>query len=381
MSIVLKHQKLSEAVKLAYEESSQMNALSAEVLQQVVLETIHKYQQKLNVGVEDSISDLIDTFKQKVSQSIFDVASGWRVYNRDYFLFPRGCRFCFAKGENVIAVVEQEPQIRSLLLDGRIIENEPDYSTNSERIALALPYVNFVLHFKNQVFVSMYCGWRTSPLRDINDSLCTPLLPNIHDTLQVCMGKVTGDLGTNISQRTDAVIGHFWNSKFNSDLSTNWQKKSQYDARFSTARTWSDASIIDSSFVLQCNYKQIKTVKSIIDLLTTHDLEPDENHLRHTLTESIDTCVEAFFNKVMRYFKNTKFEKHHPKDVTELVKTTMIDASTELATLTLALERELQNLKQEIILNSSLPPAVAKSPMWSNYSDDLSVSNGTQSSL
>lgn len=363
MSIVQKHKCLNEAIKQALDENASMQNLSSEILQKVVIETIHKYQQKLNVGIEDSLSDLIAAFKQKISDTIFETTAGWRVHNRDYFLFPRGCRFCFAKGDSIIVVIEQEPQIRSLLLSSALLN-----SKNSERVALALPYVNFVLHFKKNVFASMFCGWRTTPLRDISDSLCTPLLPNIHDNLAVCMGKVTGDLGDNISQRTDAVLNHFWNSQFNTDLSQNWNVKARYHSNFETAQKWSKASIDDSNFVLQINYKQTKTLKSIVDLLTKVDDEPDETILRHNLSEYIDQTVESLFAKILRYFKNTKFEKHHPKDITDLMSKIMTESNSELASLILVIENELGNLKKEIQTINLLPNAVPRSPRWSNYS-------------
>ena len=363
MSIVQKHKYLNEAIKQAIEENEGMQNLSSEILQKVVTETIHKYQQKLNVGIEDSLSNLIESFKQKISETIFETTAGWRVHNRDYFLFPRGCRFCFAKGDNIIVVIEQEPQIRSLLLSDKLLN-----SKNSERVALALPYVSFILHFKKNVFASMFCGWRSTPVRDISDALCTPLLPNIHDNLAVCMGKVTGDLGDNISQRTDAVLNHFWNSQFNTDLSQNWNVKARYHTNFETAQKWSQASIYDSNFVLQINYKQARTLKSIVEILTKVDDEPDETLLRHTLSESIDQTVQSLFAKILRYFKNTKFEKHHPKDITELVAKIMGESSSELVSLILVIENELEKLKKEIQTSNLLPNAVPRSPRWSNYS-------------
>lgn len=367
--LVEKHLHLKEAVKLAVQESSNMKNVSEEVLRKVVIETIHKYQQKVNVGIEDSVTDLIDVFKQKVSDQIFRTSSGWRVVNRDYFLFPRGCRFCFTKGENTIVVIEQEPQIRSLLLSGNIIEEKDHFPTSSrsERIPLSLPYIVFILQFKNDVFTAMYSGWRTSPLRSLDDMLFKPILPNVHETLNICMGKVSGDLGSNISQRSDAVMGHFWNSMFNNDLSKIWWKKKSFHHKLATARTWAKATIEDSSFILNASMEEGKSVKSIINLITMHDLQPDENFLRQNLSNSIDGCVEAMFAKIMRYFKSTKFERYHPKDINDIMANAMVEANSELASLVLVIKNELEKLDKQIAESKESSKIEPRSPKWSEY--------------
>ena len=45
--------------------------LVEDVLAKVVIETIRKYQQRVNVGIQDSIVDLLSTFKLKVAEEIF----------------------------------------------------------------------------------------------------------------------------------------------------------------------------------------------------------------------------------------------------------------------------------------------------------------------
>ncbi len=371
---IQKHEHLKEAAKLAIQESADLKNIAEDILTNVVIETIRKYQQKLNVGIQDSISDLLDNFKNSISESIFNTASNWRVANRECILFPRGCRFCYTKGDNTIIVIEQEPQIRSLLLDSAIIGNRYIHAgLSTARVALALPYVFFVIHFKNNDFKSMYTGWKNSPLRDLDDRIFNPLLPNIHANLAVCTGLIPNNLGNNIAQKCDTILSHFWNSKFNNDLSDFWWQKSSFDSRLRSAQTWSEFSLQDSSFILTVDLnnqaEEIKSVNSFIKLLTMHDYEPDEVALKHTLSESIDKCVENLFSKITRYFRNTKFEKYHPKEVSEVLKKIISEANSEISDMIFAINHELQKLQSQIDKSKIHQKTEPKGPLWGEYSN------------
>jgi|688.fasta_scaffold32668_10 hypothetical protein len=363
MSIFKKHQLLTDAVKTTIADNQEMKGLASEILQKVVIDTINRYQQKLNVGVQDSVSDLLENFKLQICEEILKAISGWKVYNHDHFLLPKGCRFCFSKGDSVVVVIEQDPQIRSLFLDGKLFKPS---QTNSERVSLALPYVVFVLHFLKNSFRQVYCGWRKAPLNSIDDMLANPVLPNIHENLSVCTGHMQ-DLGSNISEISNNVIGLFWQSKFNNDLSAKWWEKQKLHESFSQVQKWSEASFSDSTFVLDIDYPKNRSVRSIIDLLTIHEQEPDQNKLKHNFFELVDKHSESLFHKILRYFKNTKFEKYHPKEISDEMQKHMTAACCEMITLTLALENELELLKKDMRIsnNSEIKPA---SVVWSKYS-------------
>lgn len=371
---IQKHEYLKEAAKLAIQESTDLKNVAEDILTNVVIETIRKYQQKLNVGIQDSVSDLLDNFKNNISESIFNTVSNWRVANREYIIFPRGCRFCYTKGDNTIIVIEQEPQIRSLLFDSGILGNRYVYGTsNAERVGLALPYVVFIIHFKNNDFKAVYTGWKNSPLCDLDDRLFNPLLPNIHDNLSVCTGVIPNDLGNNIAQKCDTILSHFWNSKFNNDLSNFWWQKSNFDSRLKSARTWSDFSIQDSSFILRVTQgdqsEETKSVNGLIKLLTMHDYEPDEITLKHALSESIDKCVENLFSKITRYFRNTKFEKYHPKEVSDILKKIISEANSEISDMIFTINHELQKLQSQIDKSKVHQKIEPKGPLWGEYSN------------
>jgi hypothetical protein len=374
--MLYQHRLLKEAAELAVAESKDFDGLSADILTDVVVQTLHQYQQKVNVGVQDSVADLLETFKRKAAEAIFDKAAGWRMAAKQPFLLPRNCRFCFAKGASTIFVIEQEPQLRSLVFNRNMLGSINPNTVNPqvgdldpERLPFALPYAVFVLHFRNGHYSGVYSGWRTTPLRSLDDELSAPALPNLHDNLNVCMGRHFCPEGDSMSDMADSVIGTFWNSRFNNDLSAFWWDKSSLDARLVSGRAWSTASIEDPLFVLGVNFHPIpgKTVRYLADALTQQEDEKDENVLRHELSDGIDAAADALFTKIVRYFKKTKFDKHHPSDIKERVAKVMRVATGEFADVLMALDHGLSELRRELETTRPAAP-VQKGPLWTSYS-------------
>lgn len=371
--LIHQHQCLKESVQLAIKEITGFEGLASDILTRVVIETINRYQQKLGVGLQDSVADLLDTFKYKVAEAVFNKADVWRVANRDCFLFPKGCRFSFTRGDTAITVIEQDPQIRSILFGPQMLGREStsdDNNTTDERIALAMPYVLFILKFKGNVFKNLYTAWRVTPLRSLDDGLNQALLPNIHDGGNVCMGTTFRPSGVTLSEMTDSTISYYWNSKFNHDLSAQWWSKGGIDRRLESARTWSDCTIDNPMFMLDVNLPIIegRTVRSLLDLLTVEEFEPDENKLRQDLAEAIDNCVEGLSSKILRYFKKTKFDRHHPKDISDALINAMQAASREVVDLLYVIQHELGKMEKELRDSKSRGQIVPQGRLWTDYS-------------
>lgn len=362
-----RHNLLKDASNSIIKEFEDMSQLSSDILTNVVIETIKKYQQKVNVGIQDSVSDLLDSFKSKVTEEIISASSKWRIVNRDYVLFPRGCRFAYTKGQQTIFVIEEEPQIRSLLLKKNLIDAGPP-SEQSERIALALPYVIFIVHITNNRFTNLYSGWRNSALSSIHDLLFKPILPNIHDNFSVCTGPLKSEiLALEHNRIVSEIIANFWNSEFNGDLSSHWNTREKIDTRLKFVRQWAKESEIDPTFILQITQNETRSLKFIIDLLTRYENEPDETQLRHSLIDSVDKCIENLFHKILRYFKNTKFEKHHPKEIKDILTKVMTKANSEFGDMVFVIQKEIEKLQKNVDLTLQNQPIEKRSDFWHNY--------------
>lgn len=366
--LIQKYDSLKQATELAVVETD-FQHIAEEILNQVVLETMKGYQARVNIGVQDSVSDLLDTFKRKISAAIFETAAGWKIPSRKLVLFPRGCRFCYQKGTSTILVIEHEPQIRTLCFDRSILNVARTHDSGSERVALAIPYAIFIAHFVHDEFKNLYTGWTQRSLSNLEDMIYPPFLPNVQTTLNVCLGKnVMHELRSisGIEAKIDRVIASFWGSQFNNDLSEFWWQKERFDSRLATVRSWARSSETDPLFILlvRLNENKKRSIQSLLDLLTTFEEEKDENAMRHALAEEVDKCVQGLFAKIMRYFKNNKFEKHYPKDATAVVQEVVKSVSFELSDVIFALDNEIRKLGLEIKQNKDIP-VVPRGPLWS----------------
>lgn len=360
-----KYNSLRRAAELAVRNSNDFAPLVDRILTDVIFQSIRKYQQKVGVGLQDSVADLLIAFKQKILGIIFDAANCWKIPTIDPILFPKNCRFCYMKGETTILVIEQDPQVRSLLFDKGITRETYFSTSEQERFSLALPYVIFILLFQQKCFTNLYCAWRSAPLTNLSDRLCRPLLPNIHSNLSVCMGGDFSNEGGAVCEQVENVLNHFWSSQFNNDLSDLWWQKHTFDSKLAPLTLWEEYTRLDPLFVLNVAFPWSQ--KTLKQMLTIQDIEemPDDTKLRHSLSESVDSCASELFQKVSHYLKKTKFEKFYPKDIVELVDKVVREAIKNTTDLTFCLDHEIRKLTIE----TSIKPLEYKKagPFWRDY--------------
>ena len=361
MTSYQRYQSLVNAAQLLQEEVKNWDEVTEEVLSSVVLDTIKRYQQKVCVGIEDSMSDLLSNFKINVTRAIFEAANSWRSASKhEITLYPKGCRFCCSIGSSTIIVIEQDPQVRSLRLGSDLC-----VTINSPYTALALPYSVFFFHFREGRFSSLYYGWRTRQLASLDDTISMPLLPNLHSNLSVCLGDQRIDNGTLIEQ-TQKVLDSFWGSQFNSDLSRRWHDKADISPLLNTAESWRQNSLDDPTFVLHLNYGDHRTVQQTLDMIAGSVEETvDESELRKRLSEQIDQQIGSLFNKMQQYFKRNKFEKHFPKKVKDELGKAIGNTAKEMADVIYALDVEVKKATIDSSQQTDIQPV---SNVWSEYS-------------
>ena len=349
---------------------SNLDGISADIIAKVIVPTIRTYQDKVNVGIQDSVSDLLDTFKQRIVETIFQTSSQWKLPKRELLLFPKNCRFCYQKGESTVFVIEQEPQMRTLYFKQDMLGTDFDYDydelDDSERLPLALPYVIFVMYFKNNVLNYVYSCWRTQSLKSLDDMLYYPLLPNVHANLSVCMASMPARQTMTFLEKIDCALNDYWASQFNSDLADRWWSKHQRHDKLATGKTWSEASLENPLFILEANLQSAKTLKEFLETITKHEEEIDENILLHSLTERIDDTTKLLFNKILTYLKKTSFERYHPKAINEQLAVVMKEANAELAHFSFVLENELKLLRQSLEKTQSDKELIC-GPAWTDY--------------
>lgn len=363
-----KHEQLKRVSEDLLSNTESFDDLAKDVLHGVVLDTIKKYQQKLSVGVQDSVADLLDAFKVKIKEVIIDHSKSWRLASNEPFVFPKNCRFCFSIGRKLVVVIEQDPQVRTINIGTKLLgELEEGRCIDFERLTISLPYSVFVFVFEKAPvpkFMSVSLGWRTSPIATIQDCISQPLLPNIHNNFTVCLGQMNPG-SVSLSEQVDVILDHFWCSRFNQDLSENWWAKKRLHQNLKTGRSWAEASINDPLFILGVNLENPKSLNYVIKSLTQNEFEIDETRFNQNLSEQIDKCANGLFAKISQYFKKNKFEKHEPKDVVSELSQFMKKANADLHDLTYATKLEIDDLVQEIAIKQKRPTKVAGA-FWSN---------------
>lgn len=349
---------------------SNLNAISDDIVSKVLVPTIKIYQEKVNVGIQDSISDLLDNFKQRIVDTVIQTTSHWKLPQRDLLLFPKNCRFCYQKGQSTIFVIEEEPQVRSLVIENSIMGKIYDSNTHgNSRVPLALPYIIFVMHFKNNNLNYVYSSWSVNPLTSLENMLYFPLLPNLHDNLSVCMADMPNRKTLNMLEKIDIALNGYWNSEFNSDLADRWWSKHLRHPKLESCKTWSEASLENPLFIREAKLQSAKTLKNLLDVTTKHETEVDENALLHNLTERIDETTKLLFNKILAFMRKTSFDKYYPKSVNEQLAGIMKEANTEIANFYFVLENELKLLRQELEKDHNKQKPLLGGPAWIDYEE------------
>ena len=367
MSVAQIAHSLKEATQLSLDEVEGFDIISERVLSQVVLETIRTYQAKLVVGIEDSASDLLDGFKQKIVNQIFDTASGWRTIRHERFIFPRGCRFCFKRGRETIVVIEQDPQVRTLtIMRGMMQNHDPNLEKimASDRVLLSIPYSIFVFRFTDERLMATKCFWRTTPLKTFQDMLCSAVLPNIQVGGQICM-PLGGD--GDITKVCEEIISIFWNSQFNCDLASEWWSKNRISEKIATGDVWRDNTLQDPLFILKVPFRVYKTLNEAVDLMAVGTEDLSEVEFKHNIAASVDNCVEGLFHKISSYVKRTKFEKHVSKNVDDLLKDYLKKSTAEFADILAVLSHEINALKMSI---KTERPVVPSGKFWDDIKEE-----------
>jgi hypothetical protein len=328
------------------------DALLDDILNRVVHLSLQTYQEKIHVGIQDSLHDILLQFKKEIVLEIHNAAQTWIVSTKkEKTLFPKNCRFLYTMGDSTFVVIEEDPKNRTLSLDKSLVTGGKSNLGSSERLNLALPYCVFVLHFvttktkMGESLKQMYLAWRFAPLTSLNDPLFVPLLPNIHQNLAICFGgkKFEG----NICEQTNQAIQYFWNSQFNNDLSQFWWAKEHVDVRVRNAITWKQSTEANSLFVLEIKTAMYKTLNTLLEECLKSRQQTDF-FLEKEIASKVENLSKNIYNGVLRYLKHTKFEKFYPKDVKDVLKDSIEPIVKEIYSLFLLIQTDVEYFASKI---------------------------------
>lgn len=212
--------------------------------------------------VVDDVSDsLLSTFqealgelqREAIVQSQFPQAA--RSPDGDILLYPDGCRFMhvmplpkWQDGYHGVMVVEQQPQVRTLLID-----------TNQRHVPL--PYVVFVISFtKLQGYYSysgIQIGFNNKPISSLDDHLYYPPLPNFSGH-GVCMGSYEGKRNARSpADVANDAISTFWQSVFAAGMQ-------QFQLKGKNVSSWAGWEKIEPLDILKATFQRGSSVRAMM---------------------------------------------------------------------------------------------------------------------
>jgi len=175
-------------------------------------------------------------------------------------VLPQGCRLYHAAGERSVFVIEQAPQVRSVVWTGM------DQNGNNEKWKLAFPYVVFVVVFSGDAVSTGECRifYRTSPLGSGDDKICCPNLCNTYQDGRICTGDVRVT-GNTLAQKAESFVSAFWGSRFNTDLyDYNFRPASGKFPQVATLAKWQSESAANPFFPLVINWLEAGKLADVI---------------------------------------------------------------------------------------------------------------------
>jgi hypothetical protein len=194
---------------------------------------------------------------QKYAQSAITVLQKELLENQQLVL-PEGVRFHKRVGRIDYLVIEQQPMVRTVLVDtsyhkGKIGGSRyPDASLPKKEYRIALPYVVYQITLSDYQLAKFYIAFRTEPLKTLKDKLSLCVLPNSHEEGSVCC-PFTRHNYTNIVDAVNHIIGFYWQSQYRYCL----HHKFPDDPAFKTWESWEKASEENPLFVLQLAWPEL----------------------------------------------------------------------------------------------------------------------------
>jgi hypothetical protein len=192
---------------------------------------------------------------------------------------PEGVRFIRRRGDVVVLVLEEKPQVRTVrwLVDGSSVPFGAGAVYRQAR--LAFPFVVAVIAFRRGALTGyQQCFYRTAALGQASDELLCPNLLNVAEAYGqkcwLCLAQLQTDLmSLSWSEKVREIRRHLWGAGFNRSAEMHegmsyWTSTRVSDPRVVTIDAWERASLDDPFFPLTVGWKTSgKTVGETMEMM------------------------------------------------------------------------------------------------------------------
>tara|TARA_Y100000034_G_scaffold6676_1_gene7341 strand:- start:143 stop:1234 length:1092 start_codon:yes stop_codon:yes gene_type:complete len=305
------------------------DAVSQQIIDQIIRISFDQFVQKLEVGAEDLATLIVNDLREKSLQAILGTMTFTRQIARDEgFLFPTGTRFLFNRGNAKIVVVEQPPQVRTLILSDSLLfpTEKASLGVNlegkdaSSQWALSLPYVVFIAFIVDKDkadYCQLYVFFNKKPLESLDSKIYKPVFSNTNGDCSVCRASAPWKKKAPVNLKIETLISSFWQSKFNTDLSDHWKNRHEIDQRL-LLPTWLTLSVNDPLFVCNVNWHSFTTLGKAMDKVVSQNFEHcgvTADRVHSKFTALITPILEDLNKRLIAYLKQERLERFYPKDV------------------------------------------------------------------
>ena len=297
--------------KLASEQQRRLRNVISSHVKRIMVD----YQKSLAKVGEETIHGLLTSMVNDLSRKFYD--SNDPLSNTK--LPPVNTRFFWSDAEETVAVIEQPPQIRTIMVG----KNLQGAAKGKEYYRLSFPYVVFVVHLTDNSFSNLLVYYRNKPLDSLNNKLYETNFPNV-DGGDVCLG-FGGHRSQKTSERINEVITHFWNSVFNTDRNTSYNSYQNQDLRLGFTN-WEKETNKDPKFILSIDWTEADTLKSKVGKWI--DTESRRDILKRKLDLVMDDWQEKLLialsdfpiDESIRQKTMTAITKHEAAMITQLAR-------------------------------------------------------------
>lgn len=321
-------------------QSKDLSQQAVGVLKRSTERVLERIRQNVDAQVKEDSYPVIEEFVRNIANRLSSMSQQWvDGVSNDLVVFPEGTRYIFRDGSCTTVVIEQQPQNRHI-------------NYNKEIHLLAMPYVQFIIPFKNHIPTGqLYVGMTKKPLTDLDQMIFNPCVPNISEH-QVCMGDFKWPQKGTMTEKVEAIISAFWQSQFN-DSGSNLMGHFVRDNEM-TMSQWSQMSRKDSTFILEkkIKFSPGKTVRRF--LMQDASGKGSTTSLVANLKTEILNAVGSIGGDLQRMMTNIDVrtenrDKVHIEVLSEILKEILVQAHAELwEFMQIQLQQERQRLQAEM---------------------------------
>ncbi len=215
---------------------------------------------------------------------------------------PEGVRFIRRRGEVVVLVIEEKPQMRTVRW---LADNSPvPYGQGAvyRTARLAFPFLVLVVTLYGGALTGyQQCFYRTAPVQRLDDPLFFPNLYNVakgyRQLCWLCLVNMKKNLSAlSWEEKVREIRTHLWGAGFNQSSEVHegmsyWQAMRHVDPRLRSLAVWEEESKKAPFFPLTVKWQPVgKTVGEVVDEMLSAVAPPPVPPSVEGLSQLLNLC-------------------------------------------------------------------------------------------